>query len=111
MSDAADRLRNVLQQPPVPVEDADSEVGEAEVPRIQVGPQRREVFLQIETSGSPAALIALEILDHDDNPVVQVLANGDIIYGDGYDPDKAARTFWAAMATHFSRNFRLNRKK
>ena len=78
-------------------------------PALQVKRSAREVFVQVGTVGPPRALIALEILDYDDEPLVQVYANGDIAYGKKYTPDVAARAFWSAMAAHFSRNIRLNR--
>lgn len=112
MSDPADRLRQALsgevtrEQSDTP----DAEWFSSGSAVIKVAPVTREVFVQVATSGPPAALVALEILDNHDNVVVQVMANGSVAYGDGYDPDDAARTFWAAMAAHFSRNIRLNQK-
>ena len=36
-------------------------------------------------------------------PLVTIRNDGVLIYGEGYEPDAAARTFWEAMALHAPR--------
>lgn len=42
----------------------------------------------------------LVIADDDGNPLVSVHSDGSLTYGEGYDPDEAARIFWNALARH-----------
>lgn len=40
----------------------------------------------------------LVINDDSGNALVTVWANGELEFGDGYDPDEAAHRFWSALA-------------
>ena len=120
MDDASERLRAALSIDITrndhgdlvdsPIESASKQESARDV-RLQIRPTGKEVFVQIETAGPPAALIALEILDHLDEMLVRVFANGTIEYGKRYDPDDAARIFWAAMANYFSRSIRASQAR
>lgn len=99
--DPSERLRQALQAQPAAPKTPSTVTAK---PLVQVGPAEREVFVQIATEGLPGDLVAIEILGPDALPMVQVLADGTIKYGSGYDPDEAAKIFWGALAAHFGRN-------
>jgi hypothetical protein len=42
----------------------------------------------------------LSIMRPDGSPMVAINRDGSMEYGEGYDPDEAAREFWAAMVKH-----------
>jgi len=55
----------------------------------------------IDPPNSDVIDVLLQIVDNDHNVMVEVLPNGDVTYGDTYEPTEAARRFWYAMSSLF----------
>lgn len=43
----------------------------------------------------------LRVMDHNGDVMVDLKPNGDIEYGENYEPDEAARRFWEAVISQF----------
>lgn len=57
-------------------------------------PQPTDSLLTISSRADPGG---------PNKPLVTIRNDGVLIYGEGYEPDAAARTFWEAMALHAPR--------
>ncbi|THA22757.1 hypothetical protein E6R18_32950 [Streptomyces sp. A1277] len=58
---------------------------------------RADQLTQITATNVTAATITIP---GESGPLVTIHPDGRLEYGPGYDPDKAARTFWEAMGRH-----------
>lgn len=51
-------------------------------------------------SQAPPAVPTITINSDSGRPLVTINPNGTLEYGEGYDPDDAARRFWEALRIH-----------